>query len=236
MPLKTAKKKKSSSKKANTDDAFEWWSCFQPLIANERVANDGLQKRRDELEAIVKARMTSRKTGDAVIFKGKRRYVKAKSRETDEEDRLVWAAIFALQCLYHLEDAISSADVNAVIHWTYGFTSCDFDVMAIKRCGWDAGCAVSLWQVDQRKERTRHRQRVEVGEKKRGKYKIRPKDEALLSEIFRTHRHQPNRVRSTTHEFRERSGMIVSADTVRRHLRKLGELTTRTANDIFCCR
>jgi hypothetical protein len=222
MARKKVKTKNTSTNSANTEDTSvkEWWWRFQPRIADEPLARDGLRKRRNELEAIVEPHLTTRKTEDAVLFQGKRRYVEAKSREPGQENRLVWAAVLALQCLYNLEDAISAGDINAVIQWTYGFTRCDFDAMVIQRCGRDAWGTVALWELDRMMDCARRQKQAEGPKKRRGQNKLQPHDE-LIKSLHIKYSGEYNHMK-LMHTALANEHIVASDDTLRTRLKQLG--------------
>jgi hypothetical protein len=212
-----------AQRSSNTDDmsVIDWSWRFQPLIANEPRAKDGLNKRRDELEAIVEPHVTTRKTRDAVRFKGERRYVIAKLRKPTQEANQAWAAIFALQCLYNLDDAIAAGNINAVIQWTHGFSLCDFDVMAIKRCGWDAGVAIARFELDERIARSRHEKHVNAG-KKKAKFK-NDEERSQLMAAYKNNRGRRDWLQGTTAELRNKDIFpTLSTAAVKAELKRLG--------------
>jgi hypothetical protein len=169
------------------------------------------------LEAIVAPHVTTRKTSNAIRFKAKHGYVS----ESAQEDRLVWAAIFTLQCLYNLEDAISAGDIDGVIRWTYGFAHCDFDVMIIKQCGWDAGSAVALWKLDGMNARSRHQKHVNAG-KKKAKFKD-DQDRLLLRRAYDKNCGRRDWLRATTNELLSTPRFnSLSTAAVKDELRRLG--------------
>ena len=221
MASKKAKIENDSTTDAKSDDAsvMEWWWRFQPQIADQPLACDGIRKRRVELERIVKPHLARRATKDAVLFKGKRRYVDAKSLEAGRENRLAWAAILALQCLYNLEKAIESEDINAVIQWTYAFTRCDFDVAVIQRSGWEAWSAAALWNLDQMADRTRREKQAQGPKSRTGQNKLSPHDE-LIKTLHIKHHGKHNFMQLIRRDLGDKE-IPVSDDTLRKRLKHL---------------
>jgi hypothetical protein len=221
MARKRAKPTDVSAKSGNTDDTsvIEWWWRFQPQIADEPLALDGIRKRCNSLETIVEPHVTRQKTEDAILFKGKLRYLDAKSHEPGSENRLVWSAALALQCLYNLENAISAGDVNAMIQWTHGFSRCDFDVMVSQRCEWDVWGAVAHWELAKSIDRARRQAQAEGPKKRRGQNKLQAHNE-LLRSLHTQYCCKHNFMKLIREALAER-GINVSDDTLRTRLKQL---------------
>jgi hypothetical protein len=216
MPRKNSKTLKDP---ANDLDAMDWYRRIVPQIAGERRTTDGLVKRRAELQSLVRPHLTKRKTGDAILFEGRRRYLKPVGSE--EEIRLAWAAILALQCLYHLEAAMSAGDMDAVVCWTYGFAQCDFEVVIVQRCGWEVGNAISLWKFDTLMTRHRHQKHVNAGAKKR-KFKT-DDDRRRLKEVYEKNRNRPDWLKATTNDLLKQGNFkTLSTVAVKNELRRMG--------------
>lgn len=222
---------KANNAVTNETEIVEWWWRFRPRIAygpataegtggNEISAKDALRKRSKELEAIVEPHVTTRKTSDAILFKGRRRYVKSKLHDQGRENRLTWAAIFALQCIYNIEAAWKAGDVDAALHWTYGFARCDFDVMVIQRCGWEAWGAVALWELDTMKARTRSKNQAKGPKKRLGESKLQDHDD-LVKSLHDECRDKPRWMRRLRQALADKE-VFAGTDTIRKRLKHLG--------------
>lgn len=108
------------------------WSTFDVEIEGERLAKNGLRKRRQQLEAIVEPLATNKKTNDAILFKGKRRYLATPLVKLGNKNRL---AVHALQSIYIIEAAWKAGDIDKVVRATYQFARSDHDLWLVERAG-----------------------------------------------------------------------------------------------------
>ncbi len=106
------------------------WSILELRIAGEPLTKDGLRKRRDVLEKMVAPYVTTRKTADTILFKGKRQY--AKPLNTCRNDIEIAWNIYALQSLYEIEAAWKAGDIDKAIGAAVSFGRCDDEAWKCK--------------------------------------------------------------------------------------------------------
>lgn len=194
---------------AGKTKSMDWFYKFSYPIGGEQLATEGLRKRGNAIEKIVAPHVTTKKTPNAIRFRGTRRYVKR--IETDEVRRKVWYAIEVLQGIYHLLDAWREGNINDVVRLAYSIGWLDSELVKSEFFGFPLYTEVNA------KFQARRR-----GTGKKGKTKLKPDVDGKLLRVRRKHfGHGRHWFQDMKNELREEWGIEISESTLRRRFREI---------------
>jgi hypothetical protein len=116
------------------------WSELDLRIAGELRVKNGLQKRRISLEKFVAQFVTTRKTDDTILFRGKQHYVRPVDN-CPNKNEIAWH-FYALECLYQIEAAWKEKNIEKAISAAVAFGRCDDEAWKCHLCKSDSWSAL----------------------------------------------------------------------------------------------